>query len=271
MSNWKMALSSADVSPVTAPILLNGTIPENLRKAARLGYDAIEVHMREDFPVDYDAIHAATQECGTKVAMVITGRLNTEGKCSLIDDIPYVSRAAEEGMNQYIDVAAKLNAGLVIGWVKGNVPAGRPRGFYLDRLARSLRRIGSRAADMGVPVNIEVINRYEVNIFNTSAETAQFIAEHDLKNCFVHLDTFHMAIEETSIPDAIRTAGDKLGYFHLADNHRHACGTGALNFREILAALKEIGYQGYLSVECLPLPDGETAARQSLEHIRSCL
>lgn len=267
MQKWKFALSSADSSPATAPILLNGSIEENLMTAASLGYDAIEVHMREDACLDYDKILRVMEETGVKISMIVTGRLNTEGKCNLMDDVPYVAQAAMAGLCRYIDIASRLHAGLVLGWVKGNVPVGKANTPYMHRLASALKELDVKAGDAGVPLNIEVINRYETNVFNTANETVNFVKEHNLKHCYVHLDTFHMNVEERDFSEAIRIAGDRLGYFHVADSNRHAVGDGRLDFQGILQSLKEIGYEGYISVECLPIPDGITAARTSLARL----
>lgn len=269
MKNWKYAVSSADAAPSTAPILLQGGVVENLEKAARLGYDAIEVHTREDVEFDYEAIRAAYERTGARVSMVITGRLNTEGMCSLCADEPYIVSAAMEGMRQYIDMAQKMEAGIVIGWVKGNVPKGGAREKYLDRLARNLRILGAYGEERGVPLNLEVINRYEVNIFTTAAETVQFLDKYQLKNCYAHLDTFHMGIDECDPVEAIRLCRGRLGYFHLADNSRRYPGSGQFDFSKQLKALEEIGYDGYLSVECLPYPNGEEAARKAIAYMKS--
>lgn len=266
---WKYAVSSADAAPATAPILLHGSVEENLQKAAALGYDAIEVHTREDVPLHYDAIRAAYESSGARVSMVITGRLNTEGKCSLIADEPYITAAAMTGMKQYIDMAQKLEAGIVVGWVKGNVPAGGDRQKYMDRLARNLRILADYGAERGVPLNIEVINRYEVNVFTTAAETVRFLEDYQLENCYAHLDTFHMGIDECDPVEAIRLCKGKLGYFHLADNSRRYPGSGQFDFGKLLKALEEIGYDGYLSVECLPWPSGEEAARKAIAYMKS--
>lgn len=271
MKNWKLALSTADISPASAPILLNGTIPENLQTAAALGYDAIEVHTREDAPLDIPAILATYRRCPTRVAMVVTGRLNTEGRVSLIDDVPYARQAAMDGMRRYIDIASELGAGLVIGWARGKVPPGKLAESYLERLARSLRSLAHTAETQNVPLNIEVINRYEVNLLRTTRETVDFLNHYELANCFVHLDTFHMNIEETNMIDAIYTAGKRLGYVHLADNNRRYPGAGCLDFARFFRALDASGYEGYLSVECLPDPDGHTAAVRSLAHIQACI
>ena len=271
MRKWKLAVSSADEAPATAPILLQGSVVENLEKAAALGYDAIEVHTREDVEFDYDAIKAAYERTGARVAMVITGRLNTEGMCSLIADEPYIVSATMDGMREYIDMAQKLEADIVIGWVKGNVPKGGKREKYLDRLAKNLKKLAQYAAERNVKLNIEVINRYEVNIFTTADEIMSFLEKYHIENCYAHLDTFHMGIDECDPVKAIRRCKGKLGYFHLADNSREYPGSGQFDFKRIFEALDEIGYDGYLSVECLPRPTGEEAAKKAIEYLEGLI
>lgn len=271
MRSWKFAVSSADEAPVTAPILLQGDIVANLMKAAQLGYDAIEVHTREDVELDYDTIQKAMDCIGVRVGMVITGRLNTEGACSLMADEPYIVAAAMDGMRRYIDMAQKLKADLVIGWVKGNIPKGGNCEKYLNRLAKNLRILAAYGAERGVKLNLEVINRYEVNVFTTAEETMSFLEKYQIDNCYVHLDTFHMGIDECDPIKAIRRCKGKLGYVHLADNSRRYPGSGQFDFKKILQALDEIEYDGYLSVECLPYPDGETAAIRAITHLKSIL
>jgi sugar phosphate isomerase/epimerase len=263
LKQWKLAVSSADEAPNTAPILLQGDICNNLREAARLGYDAIEVHTRETADLNYSAIAQTVKECGTKICMVITGRLNTEGRCNLIDDAPYITKAAMEGMKQYIDMAQKFHADLVVGWVKGNIPPGGKRDKYMDRLAKHLRELADYGAERNVKLNLEVINRYEVNVFTTAEETMGFLEHYKIDNCYVHLDTFHMGIDECDPVTAIQRCKGKLGYMHFADNSRRYPGSGQFDFQRILKTLDEIGYEGYLSVECLPEPDGQTAAEKA--------
>lgn len=268
MKQWRYAVSSAPEAPSSAPILLRGTVGENLEKAAAMGYNAIEVHTREDVPYDYAALRADYERIGARVAMVITGRLNTEGMCSLTADEPYITAAAMEGMRRYIDMAHGLDADIVIGWVKGTVPKGGIREKYMDRLAANLRILAAYGAEREVKLELEVINRYETNIFNTAAETVAFLEKYELDNCYVHLDTFHMGIEETDPIGAIRLCKGRLGYFHLADNSRLYPGTGQFDFKKYLDALEEVGYDGYLSVECLPQPSGEEAARRAIAYMK---
>ena len=269
MAHFQYALSSALYAPETAPILLKGSVCENLKKAGELGYDAIEIHMRETDAIDIPEVQKTMQETGVRVAMIVTGRLNTEGGLSLMDDRPYVIREAIDGMKQYIRIASALGADIIIGWMIGRIPAGAlcPKQYY-DRLAENLKIICSYASEQNVKINIEVINHYETNVFTTARKLMTFKREYKIENLYVHLDTFHMDLEETDFAEAIKTAGDELGYIHLADSTRLYPGSARIDFGHILKLLQEIGYKGWLSVECFPVPDGEEAARKALGHMK---
>jgi sugar phosphate isomerase/epimerase len=268
MIPWRIALSTADEASVKDPILLVGSIEDNLVKAAHLGYDAIEIHMRENDPLDVNRILKTVEKTKVNISALVTGRLNNIGMCSLIDDRPYAEEAALKGLYRYIDRAHKLSTDLVIGWVKGKIPEGKPKAKYMYKLARNLSSLDDYADLHQVKLFIEVINRYETNIFNTCRETLDFITQHQFKQLYVHLDTFHMAIEEANAVEAIREASHYLGYIHFADNNRHFPGDGRLDFFEILRALEDINYQGYISVECLPIPEREVAASRALNNIK---
>lgn len=267
--NWKIGISSAPEAPKTAPILLTGDVIENLRKAASLGYDAIEVHTRENVSLNYEAIGKVMDETGVRIAQIITGRLCTEGGCTLMDDAPYIMEAAIEGMKKYVDMASKVGANLVVGWVRGKVPAGGSRDKYMKRLGENLKILNDYGKERDVALNLEVINHYEINTFNTQAETLDFIEEYDLDNCFVHLDTYHMNLEEDDMVKAIKDAGNKLGYFHVADSTRWYPGSSRMDWDSIFEALDEAGYKGYVTVECFPREDNMDTAKKALEFIKT--
>ena len=195
------------------------------------------------------------------MTMNVFGAQITEDKAKSIA----LDHAGEKEENLF---SVKLEADIVIGWVKGNVPKGGKREKYLDRLAKNLRILAAYGAERNVKLNLEVINRYEVNIFTTARETVDFLETYQLDNCYVHLDTFHMGIDECDPVEAIRISKGRLGYFHLADNSRRYPGSGQFEFSRILGALLEIGYGGYLSVECLPWPSGEEAAAAALRYLK---
>ena len=85
----------------------------------------------------------------------------------------------------------------------------------------------------------------------------------------IHMDTFHMNIEEVSICKAITKYKDFLGYFHIADSNRMYPGCGHIDFIKIKDALLSINYKGFIVLECLPIPDGQTAAQNALSYIKN--
>ena len=87
----------------------------------------------------------------------------------------------------------------------------------------------------------------------------------------LHLDTFHMNIEEVSIEEALRASAKRLLHIHLSDSNRWVPGLGHLNFHSILSTLREIGYQGYLGLECLPKPDAQKAAGHAFQYLEAML
>ena len=268
MRQWNYSVSSADSAPATAPLLLMGSPEANLETASKLGYRAIEIHTREDEMQDISSVREAMERCGVAISAIVTGRLNTEGGCDLMSDKPYVTEACINGLMKYIDLAEMMSTDIILGWARGKVPAGGDRAKYMSRLARNLKTLDRYAGDKGVRIMIEVINRYEINTFNTADELMGFLEEYDLPNCFAHLDAFHMGIDEVDPYEAIRRCGKRLGYFHLADNSRKYPGSGQFDFAKLLETLEDTDYEGYLSVECLPWPDHIQAAERALQFMR---
>ena len=270
MAAHNYALSSAQYAPETAPILLKGTICENLKKAAALGYQAIEIHLRENDPIDFKAVKHMMKATDVGISMIVTGRLNTEGGCSLIDDRPYAMKAAVEGVKQYIYIASEFGAGIILGWAIGNIPKGALcRTHYMDRLAANLREICAYAAEKNVTVNVEIINHYEVNVFTSAAKFAEFQETYHIPNLYAHLDVYHMNLEELDFKAAVERVKGQIGYVHLADSTRLYPGSARIDFKEVLDLMDAAGYQGYFSVECFPVPTGEEAAKRAISHMRS--
>ncbi len=113
------------------------------------------------------------------------------------------------------------------------------------------------AEDAGVIFNVEVVNRFEQYLLNTAAEAVDYVQRVGGDHCKVMLDTFHMNIEEDSFREAILTAGDHLGHFHIGETNRRAPGRGKIPWAEIFRALADIHYQGAVVMEPFLQPGGE--------------
>jgi sugar phosphate isomerase/epimerase len=253
-----------------APLLLQGDLLQAVKKTAALGYEAMEIHVTEPSVFPTALLADACDAHGIRIAAIATGRVYTMRNLCITSTEPKNREAAMQELYAYVDIAAELNAmdGVVIGWVKGKRPSNAD-GFD-DLLAVQLQKLAGYAAQKGQKLLIEVINRYETNVFNTCEELLAFLTRYDIPNAYIHLDTFHMNIDESNPAEAIRSCGKRLGYFHVADNTRLYPGSGMLDFKSYFSVLKEIGYKGFVSVECLPCPDGETAARKALEYLKQC-
>ena len=120
-----------------------------------------------------------------------------------------------------------------------------------------MKEAAKAAEDCGVYFNLEVVNRFEQFIMNTSAEAVDFVKQVGSPNCRILLDCFHMNIEEDSFREAIKTAGSHLGHFHLGETNRRAPGRGRIPWDEIGSVLKEIHYPHALTMEPFLMPGGE--------------
>ena len=112
-----------------------------------------------------------------------------------------------------------------------------------------ITRVAEKAKAVGVTINLEIVNRFESNLLNTAAEGMDFLRDTVMDNVYLHLDTFHMNIEEADPAQAIALAGDRLGYFHVGESHRGYLGSGTIDFAPILDALIAQNYDDYITIE----------------------
>ena len=139
----------------------------------------------------------------------------------------------------------------------------------VDFLAEALHELGGRAARHGQVLLYEPLNRYETNLFNRQAEAAGFLRTRGIAHVKLLCDLFHMNIEEADGAAALVDCGELVGHVHWADSNRRAIGMGHTDPRPVIAALRQIGYRGYLSAEVFPLPTPFDAARQSIDSFRT--
>ena len=125
------------------------------------------------------------------------------------------------------------------------------------RGVESVKTMGKTAGDLGITMSLEVVNRFETLVLNTAEEAVQFCKDVSDENVKILLDTFHMNIEEDNIGDAIRTAGDMLGYIHAGEGNRKIPGQGHLPWADIGKALRDIGYDGDIVMEPFILQGGQ--------------
>ncbi len=239
--------------------------------AAKLGFDAIEVFAPSAASVDRPALHALLKQHGLAAAAFGTGGGWLVHKWHLTHADPAIRAQAREFIRAIIDVAGEFKAPAIIGSMQGKAEGDVSRDQALTWLAEALADLGAHAARHGVPLLYEPLNRYETNLLNRQLDAARFLEARQLANVKLLCDLFHMNIEEVSNAATLRACGHHVGHVHFADSIRRAIGLGHTDVGPVLAALREIGYAGYLSGEILPLPDSEAAAAQTIQAIRAHL
>jgi len=251
--------------------LLSGPFEEKIAKAARLGYRGIEFMVRDPAGLDWPSIKATIRNAGLEVPQVVTGELfGADGLCLVTADDDLYHRA-EERTRSVIELAAYLGAMVNIGRLRGQLKLlGKVEDAYGIAVDR-LRKIAAYAAERDVKITLEPLNRYESDFIANAVEGRRYIADLGCDNVGLMLDLFHMNIEDISIEEGLRQAGDRLWHVHIADSNRCYPGSGHLPFDSIFATLREMGYEGYVSAEILPQPDPDTAAERTIAFLRQQL
>jgi len=263
----KTSLATSPTPAKFAPLLFAGDLPLALQQAARLGYDGIELNLRDSAQIDGSDLMARLDHFGLIVPSIGTGQSYFGDGLSLADPDREVQAVVRRRMQDHILLAAQLGAGVVIGSVRGRLDdrSTASRRACYEMAVESTRFLAEFAASCGVGLTVESINRYETNFLNTIDETLDFIDQVGKPNLGLLADTFHMNIEEASMSESLRQVGARLHHVHLVDSNRRAPGMGHLDFAPIMAVLKDIGYVGFISAEILPLPDDEAAGRKWIE------
>ena len=221
---------------------------------ARFGYDAIEL-VGEPEQYDADRVRRLAADAGIAVSSISSMYTAERDLCH---PDPRVRQQAVDYVRAVAELAAATGAATIIVApsavmkTRRLAPAEDEWGWAIE----SIRAGGEYAASVGVAVALEPWNRYETYFLNRLEQAIELWRALGLENGGVMGDTFHMNIEEASIPDALRSAKGLLRHVHLADSNRAVAGRGHTDFRPILQALVDIGYDGYLSFEVMA-PSGD--------------
>jgi D-psicose/D-tagatose/L-ribulose 3-epimerase len=232
-----------------------------VKKFKDLGLDLIEVAIEDPALVDLDALKSAldTHEIGA----IVCGAFGPDRNISSFD--PEISNAARDYMYWMIDAAEFLGSEVVIGPMYSAV--GKPRLETEEErekewalAVKELKALCQYAQPKGVKLAIEMLNRFETDLVNIVEQGMKLIADVDEPNIGLHVDTFHMHLEEKDSAAAIRLGGDRIFHVHACENDRGVPGTGQVAWKEVFAALDEIGYDAGMVIESFT-PEVKSIAR----------
>ncbi|RWX80987.1 sugar phosphate isomerase/epimerase [Neorhizobium lilium] len=228
-----------------------GSSKDELEKALvnthELGFDLIEFSYIDPGQVDVGWLASRLREL--KLDVAISMGLPASGDISS-SDASVVARGTEI-LHTAVALTRDLGGtklGGILNAAHGKAESALTRKAW-DTSVAAFTKVAETAKTAGVTLNLEVVNRFESNMLNTAAQGLAYIADVGVSNVFLHLDTFHMNIEEADIGLAIRHAAEKIGYVHIGESHRGYLGTGNIDFAAIFDALVAIDWQDYVTFE----------------------
>lgn len=218
-----------------------------LVNSSELGFDLIEFSYLDPAQVDVKWLAGRLKEL--KLDVAISMGLPPEGDIS--SDDPAIVANGGEILKKAIALTRDLGGTKLAGILSsahGKQETALTRKAW-DASVSAFTKAAETAKAADVTLNLEIVNRFESNMLNTVAQGMAYIADVGGSNVFLHLDTFHMNIEEADVGLAIRHAADKIGYVHIGESHRGYLGTGNIDFAAIFDSLVAIGWQDYVTFE----------------------
>jgi len=240
-----------------------GELTPYVKKVKRLGFDVLEVSFA-NAPGTPDADIVELGRAAEGEGLLLTAGYGPPKKYNSTSDDPKEVEAGVEYLGRIFQKMALANirfigGGLYSYWpVDYSASIDKPRDWA--RSVSQMRRVASMAADHGITLGMEVLNRFEGYLINTAAECRQYVLEVGAPNVGIMLDTFHMNIEEDAIISAIRVAGDLLNHLHVGEANRRLPGPDGLPWGAIGEALKSVGFDGCVVMEPFVRMGGQIGA-----------
>lgn len=236
---------------VHALVWVGGTSPNEVATAISqtnaAGYDLLEFSLHDSLSLDTAATRAALEAAGMR-ATCSRGLAKDADVSS--EDPAIVARGADL-LHESLVITHAIGGTILTGALysafgKADAPLTKKG---RDNVVGVLTELAAEAAPLGVTLGLEICNRYEVNVVNTAHDALTLADDIGSDNVMIHLDTYHMNIEENDFVTPVKEVGDRLGYVHIGENHRGYLGSGHLDFPAFFGALAEIDYRGTLTFE----------------------
>ena len=226
-----------------------------LESLKQMGFDGVEIPVFNT-DLDYAAWSQHLDDLGLeRTAVTVRGEEDNP-----ISSDNAIRAAGVEANKRALDCCQALGATHLVGPFHSAIGVFSGQGPTADEWSwgvESMREVAQHAADVGVMLGVEGLNRFEIYLINAHADTARFVREVDHPSCRMIYDTFHANIEEKDVSQAIRDSIDVTCHVHISENDRSTPGSGSVRWQETFDTLKEVDYDGWLMIESfgLALPE----------------
>jgi D-psicose/D-tagatose/L-ribulose 3-epimerase len=236
---------------VHALVFAGGTTPAEVEyiitETKKAGYDLVEFSLHDSPKLDVPGTRAALEAAG--LGVVASRGLSFTADVSS-DDADTVARGATL-LHDSLAITEGLGGTHFTGALYSAL------GKYMQPLSTAgranvvavLKELATEAAGKGMTLGLEICNRYETNVINTAADALRLADDIGHDNVLIHLDSYHMNIEEDDFTRPVLLVGDRLGYVHIGENHRGYLGSGHIDFAAFFHALADIRYTGPITFE----------------------
>lgn len=219
-------------------------------RISEMGYDVVEIPVEDPGLIDVGTVKAALREFGLKAE--ICGAFGTSR--DLTHDDPAFHKTSFDYIEAAMEIGYELGATVFAGPMYSAVGKARPvspeqKKTEWGRAATNLNKVALMAAERGLQLGIEPLNRFESDLINTAEDVVALIKDINHPAAKIMLDGFHMNIEERNIEEAIKLAGDKLVHIQVSENYRGTPGTGQARWEDFKKGLEAIDYQGAICIE----------------------
>lgn len=250
---WRLARKALTMNKlgVHALVWVGGWSHDECERAiaqtAEIGFDLIEIPALDLAAIDSDFTRKMLERyrLGTTMSLGLDASTDISSQ-----DLGKQARGKARLM-QVLEVARDIGATHVCGILYSAFQKyfDPPTEAGITASVDVMRHVGEQAARHGITIGLEVVNRYESNVLNTAAQALAYAQRVGLPNVTVHLDTYHMNIEESDLEASLIQTGERLGYFHIGESGRGYLGAGNIDFDRVFRGLVKAGYQGPITFE----------------------
>jgi len=263
----KLSVAIADEFADQSAFVVWRGFEESIRKAKACGYHGVELALKSRDDVKGINLDRLLSQHDMEVSCISTGQVFSARGLFFTNPDASAQKSITEIFIGLIDLAKNYGCAVNIGRARGYVAHGRSLEQTKSQFASAFIPVCAYAEKQSVTLIIEPVNRYEINFINTIDQGADLIRTIPFKNIGLMPDVFHMNIEEAGMADSLIKHAPDIRYIHFADSNRHYPGGGHLDFHEVFRALQSMDYQGWGSVEILPLPTPDIAAEKAASYL----
>ncbi len=219
---------------------------ETMELLGDYGFYGVELNIIDFMYTDPVKLKCFLERFGLRLTMVATGVFAKKNKLSLSSPDESVRKQTVDAFGQIVPFAEALDAGIICGFIKGG--GEEEPDMARRKLKQSVDELKERFGNSSSCIYLEATNHYEATMVNRVSDGVDFLGE-DVKNMRILPDTYHMNIEESSMPAVMVGYGSYYSNINISDNNRYYPGFGAIDFYSVLSVLKGMNYQGTMAIE----------------------